>query len=52
MNAFAVLVMGDPQYVIGALTTAHSLRLTETKNQIVCLCTPDIYCKYNDIYHI
>jgi len=45
-NAFVILVMGNPSYVIGALATAYSLRLTNTKHKIVCMATPDIYVKY------
>lgn len=41
--AYVTLVMIDPMYIIGAITLAHSLRKTGTKNDIVCLVTPDIY---------
>ena len=41
--AFATLVMIDPKYAIGAITLAQSLTMTNTKFDIVCMATPDIY---------
>jgi lipopolysaccharide biosynthesis glycosyltransferase len=58
-NAWVVLLMGDPHYIIGALTMVHSLRLTNTKYDIVCI-TPDanqqninyLQNYFNEIYRV
>jgi lipopolysaccharide biosynthesis glycosyltransferase len=41
-NAWVVLLMGDPHYIIGAVAMAHSLRRVNTKYDIVCM-TPDAH---------
>ena len=45
--AYVTLVMINPMYTIGAITLAQSLKKTETKYDIVCMVTNDIYneCK-------
>jgi lipopolysaccharide biosynthesis glycosyltransferase len=49
--AYATLVMINPKYIIGAVTLAKSLKLSNTKNDIVCMVTSDIYnnVKYQKI---
>jgi len=40
--AFVTLVMRGTKYVLGAVTLAHSLRLTGTKAKLVCMITEDV----------
>lgn len=47
-NAFVTLFMGQSHYVKGALAMAFSLRKTETKHDIVCMLTPDLW-QYKNI---
>jgi alpha-N-acetylglucosamine transferase len=42
-NAYVTLVMLNPKYTIGAITLAQSLKMTNTKFDIVCMVTPDIF---------
>ena len=41
--AYVTLVMINPEYIMGAITLANSLKLTNTKNDIICMVTNDIY---------
>jgi lipopolysaccharide biosynthesis glycosyltransferase len=41
--AYVTLVMINPKYIIGAVTLAKSLKLSNTKNDIICMVTSDIY---------
>lgn len=47
--AFVTLFMYNERYIYGSLAMAHSLRLTKTEHNIVCMITPDLYEKYVDI---
>lgn len=40
--AYCTLVFGGPAYIPGALTLAHSIKITKTKYPIICMVTPDI----------
>lgn len=41
-NAYVCLVMKGDAYIPGAIVVAHSIRETDTKNDIVCMVTPDV----------
>jgi lipopolysaccharide biosynthesis glycosyltransferase len=47
--AFVSLVMKNPEYVVGAMVMAHSLRMTQTKHKLVCMLTIDLYDEWKDI---
>ena len=40
--AYVCLVMKGDAYIPGAIVVAHSIRETDTKNDIVCMVTPDV----------
>lgn len=47
--AYVTLLMCNPSYVYGSLTLAYSLRLTNTKHDIICMVTDDLYNIYKDV---
>lgn len=47
--AYVTLVMKNPHYINGAMVMAHSLKLTQTKYNITCMLTSDLYKKYHKI---
>jgi len=44
--AFVTLIMYNPQYIYGALVMGHSLKLSKTKHELVCMITDDLYNYY------
>ena len=47
--AFVTLLMKNPHYIYGGLVMAYSLKLTNTKHQIVCMITEDLYDAYHTV---
>jgi lipopolysaccharide biosynthesis glycosyltransferase len=43
MSAYITLVMKQPHYINGAMVLAYSLKQTETKHDIVCMITADMF---------
>jgi len=46
-NAYVTLFMHNPNYIYGTITLGYSLKLTNTKYDLVCMVTDDLYEKYN-----
>jgi lipopolysaccharide biosynthesis glycosyltransferase len=47
--AYVLCVFNNPQYMLGAVTTAYSIKCTSPKYNIVCLVTPDIPKSWVDL---
>jgi lipopolysaccharide biosynthesis glycosyltransferase len=51
-NAFVILFMNAPHYIHGVLATAYSLRKSNTKHNIVCMLTNDLFVYKELLEHI
>lgn len=47
--AYVFSVFKDPQYMLGAIVSAYSIKCTDTKYNLVCMTTPDISNSWTDL---
>lgn len=48
-NAYVFAVFNEPSYSLGAMTCAHSIKLTGTEAHVVCMVTKDIPSSYLEL---